>query len=196
MVGIGYGDDVDRVKQVILGALHDIDGVLDDPKPDVKVGDLAASSVNLLIRWWITPAERTEEIDSRDEVLSIVKRELLANGIDLPYETHTVLFHDQTDETDGDRRHQREGWPPGEALRNRSQSLAPSSEHAGRRTRATVDPIGKIFSDQQRKGKETDYEYTRRFSGYRNLEGVLSRRECGQQLAQSRTFGRDPIERR
>ena len=36
-----------------------------------------------------------------------------AAGIDLPFPTSMVLFHDQTEETDGDRTRQREGWPPG-----------------------------------------------------------------------------------
>ena len=35
------------------------------------------------------------------------------NGIDLPYPTRQILFHDQTETTDGDRRRQREGWPAG-----------------------------------------------------------------------------------
>jgi small conductance mechanosensitive channel len=36
--------------------------------------------------------------------------------VDLPFPTQVVLFHDQTEETDGDRTRQREGWPaaPGE----------------------------------------------------------------------------------
>ena len=35
------------------------------------------------------------------------------NCIDLPYPTRQILFHDQTEETDGDRARQREGWPAG-----------------------------------------------------------------------------------
>ena len=37
----------------------------------------------------------------------------MENGIDLPYPTRQILFHDQTEETDGDRARQREGWPSG-----------------------------------------------------------------------------------
>ena len=36
-----------------------------------------------------------------------------SNGIDLPYPTRMVLFHDQTEEVDGDRSRQREGFPAG-----------------------------------------------------------------------------------
>lgn len=34
-------------------------------------------------------------------------------AIDLPYPTTVMLFHDQSEATDGDRRAQREGWPAG-----------------------------------------------------------------------------------
>jgi hypothetical protein len=51
---------------------------------------------------------------ARDRVLGEVKQRLAAAGIDLPFPTQQVLFHDQTETTDGDRRRQREGWPAGE----------------------------------------------------------------------------------
>ena len=38
----------------------------------------------------------------------------MENGIDLPFPTQQILFHDQTEESDGDRRTQREGWPAGD----------------------------------------------------------------------------------
>jgi small conductance mechanosensitive channel len=46
-------------------------------------------------------------------VLARIKARLIEEGIDRPYPTTQVLFHDQTEETDGDRRRQREGWPAG-----------------------------------------------------------------------------------
>jgi hypothetical protein len=38
---------------------------------------------------------------------------LLLPNIDMPFPTQQILFHDQTEETDGDRSRQREGWPAG-----------------------------------------------------------------------------------
>jgi small-conductance mechanosensitive channel len=107
VVGIGFSDDINEAKQVILQSLKGIEGVLDDPAPDVKVTELASASVNLLVRWWVTPSEKTEEIDTRDTVLAAIKNNLHASGIDLPFPTQTILLHDQTDEFDGDRSHHR-----------------------------------------------------------------------------------------
>ena len=112
-IGIGYGDDIDRAKQVILEAIHSVDGVLKNPAPDALVVALAESTVNIRVRWWITPPRRADALDMQDKVLTAIKKKLTANGIDLPFPTQQILFHDQTEETDGDRSRQREGWPAG-----------------------------------------------------------------------------------
>jgi small-conductance mechanosensitive channel len=112
-VGIGYGDDIDLAKQLILEALRSVDGVLSEPAPDVLVMELAESTVDIRVRWWISPPRRADALDARDRVLTAIKKKLTANGIDLPFPTQQILFHDQTEETDGIRSRQREGWPAG-----------------------------------------------------------------------------------
>jgi small conductance mechanosensitive channel len=54
---------------------------------------------------------RREVIEAEDHVLEALKPALMKSGIDLPLPTQQVLFHDQTEETDGERKRQREGWP-------------------------------------------------------------------------------------
>lgn len=110
-VGIGYGDDAVRAKALMMEAMKSVGEVLDDPAPDVLLVALGPSSVNLRARWWIAPPRRSDALDTQDSVLLAIKTRLSANGIDLPFETQVMLFHDQTEETDGDRRRQREGWP-------------------------------------------------------------------------------------
>jgi small conductance mechanosensitive channel len=113
-VGIGYGDDVNEAKRLMLEAIYSVDDVLRDPAADVLVLELAESSVNIRARWWIKPPRRIDDLNSRDKVISAIKQKLyVENGIDLPYPTRQILFHDQTEETDGDRTRQREGWPAG-----------------------------------------------------------------------------------
>lgn len=113
-IGIGYGDDIETARGLILDAMRGVDGVLHDPAPDAIVVELAASSVNIRARWWIRPPRRADALDLQDKVITTIKNTLVANGIDLPYPTQQILFHDQTEEIDGDRRRQREGWPAGD----------------------------------------------------------------------------------
>ena len=112
-IGIGYGDNIDEARQLILEAMHETDGVLETHAPDVIVVELAGSSVNIRARWWVAPPRRADVLDLKDRVLTNIKNKLTANGIDLPFPTQQILFHDQTEATDGDRTHQREGWPDG-----------------------------------------------------------------------------------
>jgi small conductance mechanosensitive channel len=114
-VAIGYRDDIDRARQVILDAVMGIDAVLQTPAPDAFVVELAPSSVNIRTRWW-THSQRGEVVELGARVIEAIKLALDEAGIDMPYPTRQVLFHDQTEETDGDRTRQREGWPvtPGE----------------------------------------------------------------------------------
>ncbi|HEY9905982.1 MAG TPA: mechanosensitive ion channel family protein, partial [Thermosynechococcaceae cyanobacterium] len=76
--------------------------------------------------WWINPPRRAEALDKRDKVLTAIKNKLTANGIDLPFPTQQILFHDQTEETDGDRSRQREGWPAGNQDVPNSRSISGS----------------------------------------------------------------------
>jgi small conductance mechanosensitive channel len=109
--GIGYGDDIAEAKRVVLEALNESPGILADPVPEVLTYELADFSVVLRVRWWIDPPRRADALDSRDKVLEIIKNKLVTNGIDLPFPTYQLLFHDQTEDSDGDRSLQREGWP-------------------------------------------------------------------------------------
>ena len=112
-IGIGYGDDIEEARAVVLRTLQEAEDVIPDPAADVIVVELDASSVNLRARWW-TRSRIADGLAAQDRVLTRVKRALVAAGIDLPFPTRQILFHDQTEATDGDRRRQREGWPAGD----------------------------------------------------------------------------------
>jgi small-conductance mechanosensitive channel len=128
-IGIGYGDDIDIAKELILEAMYSVKEVLKDPAPDVLVMDLAESTVNIRARWWINPPRRIDDLISRDRVLSAIKKTLTENGIDLPYPTRQILFHDQTEETDGDRSRQREGWAAGKGESPKPCTISSAIRH-------------------------------------------------------------------
>ena len=112
-VGIGYGDDIEAARSVILDALDGLEGLKPQPAPEVIPWDLAGSSVNLRVRWW-TDSPRGAVVLAKGRVIAAIRDALTKAQIDMPYPTQVMLFHDQTEEADGDRRRQREGWPAGE----------------------------------------------------------------------------------
>ncbi|MBL0404107.1 mechanosensitive ion channel family protein [Microvirga aerilata] len=111
-VGIGYSDDIDLACEIIVEAVRGVDGVADDPSPEAFAWELAGSTVNIRVRWW-THSKRSEVVHVQGRVIRAVKKALSEAGIDLPFPTSIVLLHDQTEDADGDRRRQREGWPAG-----------------------------------------------------------------------------------
>ena len=125
-IGIGYGDDIDQARQVILAAMQETAGVLETPAPDAIVVALSGSTVDIRARWWIQPPRRADALNLQDQVLTAIKRKLTENGIDLPFPTEQILFHDQTEETDGDRNRQREGWPAGKGQASKPRKIGDS----------------------------------------------------------------------
>jgi small conductance mechanosensitive channel len=120
MIPIGESDDIGKAGATILGEIAKIDRILQDPKPVVLLQSLGDFSLNLEVRYWIKPTVMREVVESTDEVYRAVAPALTAAGIDLPFPTYQVLFHNQTEKADGDRTLQREGWPP--STQNQSPS--------------------------------------------------------------------------
>jgi small-conductance mechanosensitive channel len=122
-VGIGYGDDVEQAQKLILEALRNVDSVVAEPATDTIVQALADSSVSIKARWW-TKSDRSTVVATHGKAIAAIKKTLSENGIDFPFPTRHILFHDQTEETDGDRAKQREGWPAGKGPVPRPQNIA------------------------------------------------------------------------
>jgi len=113
-IGIGCNDDWDEAKALILEATKSCEGVSSEPAPEVIPIALADFSNNIRLRWW-TESDQSSVIHTFGRVLEAVYKKLDSNGIDMPYPTNVMLFHDQTEENDGNRAKQREGWPAGKA---------------------------------------------------------------------------------
>lgn len=91
-VGIGYDDDIEKAKHVIVQELMKIEGVLDLPHPQVLVYEMGESSINLDIRFWISPPNRKELVELTDQVLSRIKPALFQAGISIPFPIRQLVW--------------------------------------------------------------------------------------------------------
>lgn len=89
--GVGYGEDVDKAREVIADAVKSADSVLQDQPVQVFAHEFGASSVDFDIRWW-TGSEPGEIRRSRDEVVANIKRALDDAGIEIPFPYRTLTF--------------------------------------------------------------------------------------------------------
>ncbi|HEU4595312.1 MAG TPA: mechanosensitive ion channel family protein [Pyrinomonadaceae bacterium] len=100
-VGIGYPDSIEEARGAIHRALRETEGVLGDPGPWVYVTELAPSSVNFTVYFWVE-SQQTNVLAVSDRVATAVKLALDAAQIDMPFPHTVVLFHDATGSRDGD----------------------------------------------------------------------------------------------
>ena len=101
LVGIGYLDDIENGRATIRKVLDDTLGVLHDPGPWIYVTELAPSSVNFTVYFWVE-SEQANVLRVSDAVATGIKYALDKAGIDMPYPHNVVLFHDATGTRDGD----------------------------------------------------------------------------------------------
>lgn len=89
-VGIGYDDDIEDAKKLILATLDKIRTVESTPEPLVQVKLLGDFAVILSVKWWIDTKDITMS-NSVDEVQLLVKQAFNAKGISIPYPTQQLL---------------------------------------------------------------------------------------------------------
>ncbi|MEF2277423.1 mechanosensitive ion channel domain-containing protein [Deinococcus sp. YIM 134068] len=89
---VGFGEDLARVKRVILDTLAGLEQVLDDPAPAVLVRAYGESGMELEVRFWIAPPIRREANIAQDEVLEAITPALRAAGITPALPARRVLL--------------------------------------------------------------------------------------------------------
>lgn len=86
-VGIGYGSNIKQAKDILLAICNDRETILKEPAPEVYVGDLADSSVNLTLRFW---ANNPDFWAAHFHVMEEIKHRFDAAGIEIPFPQRVV----------------------------------------------------------------------------------------------------------
>lgn len=94
-VGIAYKENIPEARRVLLEAVATLDGVAAEHEPTVVVQALGGSSVDLVVRVWVTDAR--QEMPTFNAVMEASKLALDAADIQIPY-PHLQLFVDDVEE--------------------------------------------------------------------------------------------------
>lgn len=87
VIGIGYGDDIAKAKDLLRGLLDAEPRILADPVYTVAVAELGDSSVNLVVRPWVKTGDYW---DVRFQLTERIKLALDENGISIPFPQRDV----------------------------------------------------------------------------------------------------------
>jgi small conductance mechanosensitive channel len=92
-IGVAYKESIDRARETLLALTKNDKRLVQEPPPEVVVNELADSSVNLLLRFWI--ADESIERRIGYEYTEKAKNALDAAGIEIPF-PHMQLFIENT----------------------------------------------------------------------------------------------------
>ena len=82
MIGIGYGDDIKKAKEVLADIVANYPKALAEPAPQFLVSELGDSSVNLAVRVHVNNADYWS---SKAELTELIKLRFDEEGINIPY---------------------------------------------------------------------------------------------------------------
>ena len=88
-VGLGYGQDVEQARNVFIESMRGVDGVLEEPAPEILTEGLGDSALTLAARLWVN--QDTHNLFSvHSKVVEAINKAAEQEGIDLPYPTQTL----------------------------------------------------------------------------------------------------------
>ena len=90
VAGVGYGSDIDKVREVLEGIVAEEERFLKDPAPTIGVMELADSSVNIAFRPWVKADDYWNVyFDTQEKI----KKRFDAEGIEIPFPQQDVHLH-------------------------------------------------------------------------------------------------------
>ena len=89
-VGVAYGSDVSRVKQVLLEIAEKDKEVLKNPAPQVEFKAFGDSSLNFNLRVWSYIDDRA---DVQSSLMTQIEEAFRKNQIEIPYPHREVILH-------------------------------------------------------------------------------------------------------
>lgn len=94
VIGVGYDDDLDKVRATLEELIAADDRILADPAHKIAVSELADSSVNFIVRPWVNSADYWGVMFDLTEA---IKKRFDKDGISFPFPQQDVHLYKQGD---------------------------------------------------------------------------------------------------
>jgi small-conductance mechanosensitive channel len=97
VVGIAYENDIEKAKEIIISCFDEDEEIVQDGLHVnfVAEDELAASTVNLKVYFWVTTEDfRRGTLQTRGRLIQKVKTRLEENGFNLPADIRELKFYD------------------------------------------------------------------------------------------------------
>ncbi len=92
VIGVSYGDDLEKVKSLTLNACKDIPGLSKDEETTLFFKEFGDSSINYLIRLWVDTPEQPNYLEVGSQAIMRIKKAYDENDIMIPFPIRTLDF--------------------------------------------------------------------------------------------------------
>ena len=93
VLGVSYGDDLEKVKQIIHKLLAADERVLEDPAPMVAVSNLGDSSVDFIVRPWV---QADDYWVFKYEFIQLMKEACEDEGVNIPFPQRDLHLYQES----------------------------------------------------------------------------------------------------
>ena len=91
-VGVSYGDDLEKVRNLTLEAVKSLDFVLPSDDISLYYNEFGDSSINFKVRFWINFAKQPDYLKAKSEAIMAIKKTYDDNDIMIPFPIRTLDF--------------------------------------------------------------------------------------------------------
>ena len=87
-VGVAYGSDIDKVRELLFESARECDLLAKDPPPSVRFREFADSALNFQVRGWVTePALYGRAVD---QINTDIYKRFAQAGVEIPFPQRVV----------------------------------------------------------------------------------------------------------
>jgi len=91
-IGISYGEDLDKVKEIALAAVKDIEELYENEETTFFYEGFGDSSINFVIRIWVNTHEQIAWNRAGSKAVILIKKAFDENNIMIPFPIRTLDF--------------------------------------------------------------------------------------------------------
>ena len=90
-VGVDYNTSLPEASKILQATIHNVDGVLQEPFPEIDIVNFGDSSIDFVVRYW-TDSQQKQVRFIQTQAIAAIKKALDAANINIPYPIRT-LYH-------------------------------------------------------------------------------------------------------
>lgn len=89
-IGVAYGSDAERVKELLVATALEVETVLRDPAPEAFFVSFGDCALNMSLFFWVDEIRQMFAVT--DRINSLILRRFNENGIEIPFPIRTVIM--------------------------------------------------------------------------------------------------------